>query len=787
MTEFDAQKKIIQKAISDIVVHGNLTVGDITQIINLPQPERFIPEETPANLLTSNTVKFVGREKKLIELHDLLRSRNAVMVTALAGMGGVGKTELATQYAWLYYLTEAYPGGICWVRSRNEDIGLQITGFAREKFGLNIPDALTDPVARVKHCWNRWLAGNVLVVFDDAADYQKIIPYLPQEPRFKVLVTTRLDLDLPKLNLNVLDEDEALQLLGEWIGAAQLAEQKEDGKELALRLGYLPLALNLVGRYVRKRRISLAEMLDRLAKKGLEHPALDVDKNDKTWTLQIERGVKAAFELSWAELSDSAKVLGMLLGIFAQAVIPWELPEKILVSLDQAVEDIEDARLELTNLHLLQQQQNCFLLHQLIREFMQRKLTTPNYQDWRSQLRRKVVMLMVEQSRENIYATLTLQQLKHIEKLIPHLKEVAREYLDLFLDEDHGIMWIHVGLARFYKNQTQYVDTEYWYEKCLEIVTERFGESHIDVATSLNNLADFCRLKGDYHKAEALHLRSLEITVKILGEEDLETAKSTHNLALTYRAQGHFQKAEFYFLRSLSIFERQLDSEHLLIATNLSNLSELYLYRKLYMKARPYVLRSLEIREKKLVKNHPDIAISLNSLGNIYHFQRKYAQAEELLLHSLLILEENFGKEHLYNAAIHVSLGALYTTQKRYSEAESHILNSLLIRQKKLGGSHPDIANSLINLGTIYYSQGNKKKALDSYHQALSILKTSLGNSNPETLTAQKNISRLQRLDSVGGKVFIFLITLPIVPLYLCWQLLRVILQALFSLLRLRI
>ncbi len=89
---------------------------------------------TPQNLPRSGVVKFVGREQKLEELHEQLQRNERIAITAISGMGGIGKTELALQYAIAQFQAGNYPGGICWLRARDQEVATQITSFAQVKF-----------------------------------------------------------------------------------------------------------------------------------------------------------------------------------------------------------------------------------------------------------------------------------------------------------------------------------------------------------------------------------------------------------------------------------------------------------------------------------------------------------------------------------------------------------------------------------------------------------------------------------------------------------------------------
>jgi NB-ARC domain/Tetratricopeptide repeat len=427
--------------------------------------------------------KFVGREDELQTLHQFLQQNDRVAITAIAGMGGVGKTELALQYAFNKH--DSFQGGICWLLPKTGDIGIQIVQFARTHLDLKPPEDF-DLIAQVQYCWRRWRDGDVLLVLDDISDYEQVKPYLQSlSSRFKVLITTRQKLGrIAQLSLDVLQPEAALELLRFLLKETPERIERElaVAKQLCEWLGYLPLGLELVGRYLaRKQDLSLTEMLRRLENKRLDERSLSKSKSEADMTAQ--RGVLAAFELSWQELKEDDKQLGCLLSLFAAAPIPWELVEQCLPEGDE--EELEEIRDDsLLNLHLLQRKgEGIYQLHPLLREFFQYKLTCLEQAE---EFKRSLCRVMVEVAQDIPYSS-TLEQITAVSPAIPHIAEVANHLIQYVSDED--LFWPFVGNARFYNGQGLYNQALPWYEQCLEVTKRRLGEEHPDVATSLNNLA----------------------------------------------------------------------------------------------------------------------------------------------------------------------------------------------------------------------------------------------------------------------------------------------------------
>ncbi len=716
------------------------------QIINHPQtPQAEKPAESPNNLNRARTgaVNFVGREDAMVQMHHQLQQQERIAITAVVtGMAGVGKTELALQYALYHKKKSTYPGGICWIGVQAETVGVQLLNFAKSLLGLFPPEDL-NLRGQLDYCWARWQPpGDVLLILDDVHQYGEIQDYLPpQEQRFKVLITTRqnwLAASFEQLRLPVLSESAALALLESLIGASRLQAELEVGKGLCAWLGYLPLGLELVGRFLKRRtNWTLARMQQQLIDKGLQLSALQNASADMT----AQRGVEAAFEVSWEALNQPARDLGCFLSLFALAPIPWRLViERCLSAEDE--EELEDIREEqLLNLHLLQAVEGeVYQFHPLVRKFFQAKLALREDGD---ELKRSFCRGMVEEAK-TIPQDLTKEQVEAVALSIPHIAESATE-LEQWL-EDEDLTSSFAGLGMFYYGQGLYEQAELWYQQCLEVTRRRLGEEHSDVATSLNYLAYLYYYKGKYKEAVPLFLQSFELRKRLLGENHPDVAQSLNNLGELYRSQGKYKEAKPFLIQALELRKRLLGENHPDVAQSLSNLANLYCSQGRYEEAEPLLLQALELRKQLLGENHPHVAASLHNLALLYLLQGRYEEAETLFLQALELLKRLLGENHPNVATSLHNLALLYDSQGKYEEAEPLLLQALELRKQLLGENHPDVATSLNNLAALYVSQGRYEEAEPLFLQALELLKRPLGENHPDVATSLNNLAGLYQV-----------------------------------------
>jgi tetratricopeptide (TPR) repeat protein len=262
--------------------------------------------------LPQDLAGFTGRSAELDRLRQALhQDGGAVVISAIAGMAGVGKTQLAIHAGHLLNHEQPFDR-VLFVNLRGfhpdptqppADPAAVLEGFLRLLGvpGQQIPHDLPARAA----VYRRQLAGTrTLVVLDNAADADQVRPLLPDTPGCRTLVTSRRDLTALRptthMRVDVFTPDEAVAFLARAAPRVPVGQDPNAADRIARRCGYLPLALGLVAAHVRaKPGWTLTDHADRL----------DERHHDR----RLDTGVELALDLSYQHLpTDRRRLLRLL-------------------------------------------------------------------------------------------------------------------------------------------------------------------------------------------------------------------------------------------------------------------------------------------------------------------------------------------------------------------------------------------------------------------------------------------------------------------------------------------
>ncbi len=694
---------------------------------------------------------FTGREVILDHLYTVLRSRNSAALTqgqALSGLGGIGKTQIAVEYAYRY---RDHYQAIFWINASSREV--LSADFAAIAAWLDLPEQHEQDQDIVIRAVKRWLTTHTrwLLILDNVDEPEMIVDFLPVHTTGDVLLTTRLQalgtvaqsIEVEKMGLDesVMFLLRRTRVLAPGASLDQTAEANQSlATEIVTELDGLPLALDQAGAYIEETRCGLSQYLNLY---GTRRQELLLRRG--RFAVDHPHSVVATWSLSFQQVEQESPTAADLLRLLA-FLYPEGIPEEIITlgatdlgeALGAAADDpfALDAIIELLLRYSLirrNPEAKSLSMHRLVQAVLRDGMDREIQHVWAERAIRAV---------NKAFPDIELKTWEKCQRYLPHVY-ICASYVD-----EHGLAFPEVArllneAAAYLLVQAQYKQAEQLLQTTLAIRLQIVEANHPDMARTLNDLGVLYRSTGEYSHADQFHQRALRIQEQKLGRNHLDVAQTHYHLANLYRAQGAYLKAEPYYLQALQIREMALGIDHPLVAHSFYGLAKLYYSLEKYQQAEKFCKQALHIQEQRLGDNDPMIASTLNMLAKIYQGMDKLDLAEEMNMQALRIRESISGMDHPHVATIANSLVEIFLVEGRYHEALPLIARALAIHEQSLGPEHPYIAYSLSNKATYFFLQGDYLQAEPYYRMALAIREQNLGVNHPHTASTYYDLARL--------------------------------------------
>lgn len=655
---------------------------------HLSPPVEHQPNQAPRRVsyLPYDIADFTGRTN---EVDTLIRSWSAdsgvVAISAIDGMAGIGKTTLAIHAAHL--LADRFPDGQLFVDLHAHTPGqdpvepaaaletlLRQLGLAADQ----IPAEGTDRSA----LWRAELAGRqALIVVDNVTGTEQVRPLLPGATTSLMLITSRrrlTDLDgAQALSMELPTAQETTELFIAIVGERALAEPVAVLDVLHL-CGLLPLAVRIAAARLRHRpRWTVRYLAERLR-----------DERRRLAELATpERGVAAAFALSYQQLEPGQQRLFRLLGLHPGADIDAHTAAALAdLSLDEAetiLEDLLDAHM------LLQHQPGRYTLHDLLRQYARAAADA----DEAAESRREALTRLFDHYLFTAHTAVDL--------VIPSHRQLRSPATDPgtprvpLTDSARALAWLDAERANLL-SAAAHTAQHGWPERTssFSVILHR-------------PLIDRCL----YTDAITLHTHALAASLD--RGDKAEQALAVANLGETHWFRGDHEQGNEYYLQSLQL-HRELGNR-LGEARALNNLGGIYWQLRDFDQALVYYEDSLVLCRELGIRVGE--AAGLANIGIVHDRQGRYEQAHDCLGQALA-LQRELGDRRLEAIALD-NLGLVYRHQGQHAQSLDHHRQALdIYREIDHLDGQADAGNGL---GEAARAMGDPVQAIADHRAALKL------------------------------------------------------------------
>ncbi len=588
----------------------------------LPAPAHTTPPRSHLNNLERNPL-FTGREDDLRQLaRDLLYEPAGAPAVVTSGIGGVGKTQLAVEFAYRY---GRFFHGVYWVSLADAapDAVRRELAACGEAMGLwPVGDAEIVPERKAALVLDTWRQPTPrLIIFDNCETPALLDAWRPKGGGARALVTSRnagWPAGFAVQPLETLPRARSRALLRRYLAGSDRQATDTELDAIAKAVGDLPLALTLAGSYLATyptipidgylRDLAAVDPLPIIAPRpGTAH----------SWT-RHEQDVARTFAVSFDQLQpaeDETDAAALMLLAGATCLVHGEpFPRALLAGMRTGDADPhrpDDALNRLLALGLLERAgAEQLRLHRLLAAFVEREISRQDAKGSEG----------AKEEAESLAAGI----------------DTARAALEKAV----------ISLA-YQQNTAGDPRALRTWEAHLRHVTDAAGAREDNTAATLQtNFGYYLQMSGDLAGARPYYERALAIRERVLGPEHPQTASAVNNLATLLQTQGDLAGARPYVERALAIRERVLGPNHPDTAGSLNNLGSLLQAQGDLAGARPYLERALAIRERVLGPEHPDTAQSLNNLGVLCYYEGNLAAAAGHMRRALAIWQKVLGHDH---------------------------------------------------------------------------------------------------------------------------------------------